>query len=225
MGDSIEIVWDDGSVHNSVQVSGEFTSWVPKDLPLQGGTRYASSFKAASGAQFKFLVDSEWKLLPGLPVSMDNIGNENHYVVASTSPTSAPPGGIASGVEGTGHYEQPTKLPEAKESESPVVETPNKDIKAKEVGESLAQSGKADPVSSEPQDETKPAADAPVTSDDGQTPTLTDKVEHEGAAGVSKAEDNAKSEGKDAKEVLSEKQPPVEGEKDDDRFCSCCTII
>lgn len=80
---AIEISWDDGIKHDSVKLSAEFTNWIPTTLPYVGGTRYMSTFKATPGEQFKYLIDSEWKLSSVLPVSTDDIGNENHYVVES----------------------------------------------------------------------------------------------------------------------------------------------
>lgn len=80
---AIEISWDDGIKHDSVKLSAEFTNWTPTTLPYVGGTRYMSTFKATPGEQFKYLIDSEWKLSSELPVSTDDIGNENHYVVES----------------------------------------------------------------------------------------------------------------------------------------------
>ena len=85
----IEIFYDDMAPHDSIDVAGEFTNWIPVPLGLDYGTKYGAIFDGAEAGHkymYKFIVDGEWRLLQGPPLETDPIGNLNHYITAIPVP-------------------------------------------------------------------------------------------------------------------------------------------
>lgn len=88
MQGSIELTFDDGAVHKSVEASGDFSHWEPIALVREEGTRYTATFFGLTpGARYFYhlTVDGRPELNPGAERVTDKAGREGHTVVASVA--------------------------------------------------------------------------------------------------------------------------------------------
>jgi hypothetical protein len=85
--DAVAITFNDGALHTSVEVAGEFSNW--KKIPMVAaiGTFYTvhvSNLNCDATYMYKFVVDDVWQLAQdGRPSATDLDGNINHLLTVS----------------------------------------------------------------------------------------------------------------------------------------------
>lgn len=89
--DAVAITFNDGTLHTSVEVAGEFSNWKKIPMDVTTGTFYTvqvSNLSCDATYMYKFVVDDVWQLAQdGRPSATDIDGNTNHLLTVSLPDT------------------------------------------------------------------------------------------------------------------------------------------